>query len=290
MSAHIKQPAIGRDALEFVDTGHSGRSVTVYTYRPGSFGPDDRVVLVHHGARRNGDEYRDFWVEAAQKHRLLIVATAYSVERFPGAESFNNGCVIAADGGVNARDQWIYGIPGRVFAALRAAGVTRRQTARVFGHSAGGQFSHRLLALEDHGIFEAALVANPGWYTLPTLEKRFPEGLGGLGMDIDQLARWFAYPMAIFAGECDVDTTAANLPRNPEALAQGPTRFARAHYFYDFARRESARLGLACNWRIVPIPGVGHDGCAMSKAAAAFWFEGRIPTPSELGASQTPVA
>jgi hypothetical protein len=27
---------------------------------------------------------------------------------------------------------------------------------------------------------------------------------------------------------------------------------------------------------------VGHDGCAMGKAAAAIWFEGRVPAPEEL--------
>lgn len=60
MTANTLRPAIGRDALEFVDAGHSGRSVTVQTYRPASYAPDDPVVLVQHGARRNGDEYRDF--------------------------------------------------------------------------------------------------------------------------------------------------------------------------------------------------------------------------------------
>lgn len=96
--------------------------------------------------------------------------------------------MIAEGGGQNARDQWIYGIPGRVFAALRASGVTRRQTARLFGHSAGAQFSHRLTAVEDPGIFEAALAANAGWYTLPTLQKHFPEGLDALGLGVEQLA------------------------------------------------------------------------------------------------------
>ena len=56
------------------------------------------------------------------------------------------------------------------------------------------------------------------------------------------------------------------------------------------AQREAARLGVACRWTLVPVAGIGHDGCAMGKAAAAMWFEGRIPTASELGASTAPVA
>jgi len=290
MTASTLHPATGRDALEFVDAGHSGRSVTVHSYRPAACGPDDPIVLVQHGARRNGDEYRDFWIEAAEKHRLLIVATTYPADRFPGPESYNNGFVVAEGGGLRTRDEWIYGIPGRVFAALRASGVTRRKTARLFGHSAGAQFSHRLMAIEAHGTFEAVLSANAGWYTLPALQRRFPEGLDGLGFGPEQLAGWLAYPLTILAGDCDIDTSAENLPRNPEAMAQGATRFERAHYFHDFAHREAARLGLACGWRLVTVPGVGHDGRAMSKAAAAYWFEGRIPPPSELNPAPAPVA
>jgi hypothetical protein len=76
------------------------------------------------------------------------------------------------------------------------------------------------MATQDHAIYEAVSPANPGWYTLPTLDRPFPEGLGGLGLGNGDLARWFAYPMTILAGDRDIDTTDENLPRNPEALAR----------------------------------------------------------------------
>ena len=41
---------------------------------------------------------------------------------------------------------------------------------------------------------------------------------------------------------------------------------------------------------LVTVPGIGHDGCAMGKAAAAYWFEGRIPSPEELSPSVTGIA
>lgn len=290
MTTTSLRPAVGRDALAYLDARHPDRPLVIQTYRPAAHGPDDPVVLVQHGMKRNGDEYRDFWIDAAEKHRVLVVATTFGNDAFPTPENYNNGMVVAPDATVRPRGDWLYAILPRVVESLRAGGVTRRPRVRLYGHSAGGQFVHRLMATQDHSLYEAVMPANSGWYTLPTLDRAFPEGLGGLGFGPTDLARWLAYPMTILAGDRDINTSDENLPRNPEALAQGPTRYARAHFFHDMAKREAARLGVACNWKLVTIPGVGHDGCAMGKAAAAIWFEGRVPGAGEFAATTSPVA
>lgn len=275
-------PAVGRGELPFVDGFHPGRPLVVNFYRPAGHRPNDPVIVVQHGMLRNGDDYRDFWIDAAEKHNLLIVAPTFPDEAFPKAESYNNGLVVSEDGTIAPRGQWLYTVPERVLDALRAGGVIDSPVIRIFGHSAGGQFVHRMLAIEGGELFAAAMASNPGWYTLPTLERRFPEGLGGLGLDREALTRWLAYPMILFAGDQDIVTDDPNLPAQPEALAQGPHRYGRAHFMLDFARAEAARLGTACNWSLITVAGVGHDGAAMSRAAAAYWFEGRIPEVEEL--------
>ncbi|MCG7393726.1 alpha/beta hydrolase [Microvirga sp. ACRRW] len=282
MTTTTLTPEIGRSTLPFIDPHHLDRPLEVNFYRPADHGPGDPVVIVQHGMLRNGDEYRDFWIPAAEKHRILIAAPTFSDMHFPGPESYNNGLVIEDDGSLQPFEKWLYAVPARVFAALKRSGVTRRPKARLFGHSAGGQFAHRMLATQDDGSFEAVIAANPGWYTLPTLARNFPEGLGGIDLDEANLARWFAYPMHIFAGDQDISTDDPNLPAQAEALRQGPHRYARAQFVYDFARREANRLGLPFQWKLIRVEGVGHDGAAMSRAAAAFWFEGRIPSAKEL--------
>ena len=282
MTTITLDPPEGRSCLPFVDARHPGRPLEVNLYRPAAHRPDDPVVIVQHGMLRNGDDYRDFWIEAAEKHRLLSAAHTFGNTHFPQAEGYNSGLVLDADDAVAPAADWLYGVPARVFSALRASGATRREQARLFGHSAGGQFAHRLLATQTKVPFETVMAANSGWYTLPTMDKRFPEGLGGLGLDEHALARWFAYPMVIFAGDQDINTTDPNLPAQPEALRQGPMRYARAHFMVDFAKKAAARLGVPMNWQLITVPGVGHDGAAMSRAAAAWWFEGRIPSPEEL--------
>lgn len=283
-------PPQGRSTLPFIDARHPERPLEVNVYRPARHRPEDAVVFVQHGMLRNGDDYRDFWIEAAERHNLLIVAPTFGNEHFPKAEGYNNGLVVGEDGMIAASENWLYAVPTRVLAALRRAGVTTRDKVRLFGHSAGGQFVHRLLATQSETPYEVAFAANSGWYTLPTLERPFPEGLGGLGLGEAELARWLAWPMTILAGDQDIATSDPNLPAQAEALAQGPMRYARAHFMLDFAKAEAAKRGLPCNWTLLTVPGIGHDGAAMSRAAAASWFEGRIPSVDELRPEAATVA
>jgi poly(3-hydroxybutyrate) depolymerase len=272
MATAALSPRIGRDALEFRDERHMHRRLVIHTYRPAAHAPDDPVVLVQHGIRRNGNEYRDYWIEAAERHRLLVVATTFGNEDFPRPENYNDGMVVDPAGAFRPPRDWLYAIPPRVIEALRAGDVTRRSRAHLFGHSAGGQFVHRLAATQPLAPYEAIAPANAGWYTLPTLERPFPEGLAGLGLGADGLSRWLACPMAVFAGELDVDLTDPDLPRTPAALAQGPTRFARAQNFVAAGQQEAQRLGVPCNWKLVTVPGVAHNGSAMGGAVARHWF------------------
>ena len=197
MVTAVLSPAIGRDALDYRDAQHPELPLVVHTYRPADHGPDDPVVLVQHGVKRNGDEYRDYWIDAAEKHRLLIVTTTFGDAAFPKPENYNNGRVVAPDGTIRPRADWLYAILPRVVAALRAGGVTRHRRVRLYGHSAGGQFVHRLAATQDHALYEAIASANSGWYTLPKLERPFPEGLGGLG-----LARFGSCALARLSAHC----------------------------------------------------------------------------------------
>jgi hypothetical protein len=277
--------SVGRCAIPWVDPAcDAARPLTLHGYRAAAATPDSPVVLVSHGMGRNGDEYRDFWIAAAERHGLIIVAPTFGAEAWPGAETYNNGLVLAADGAVRPRDSWAYAIPLRIFAALREAGVTRRPRAHFFGHSAGGQFGHRLMSTQPHDLFEQATIGNPGWYSLPTLDLPFPDGLGGIGLGDADVLRLLAYPMTILAGDQDIETSGPSLPAGPGALAQGPHRFARAHNYLAAGRAEAARRGVACAWRLVSVPGIGHDGAAMSRVAAALWFENRLISAAEAGA------
>ena len=129
MTTTSLRPAVGRDALAYLDARHPDRPLVIHTYRPAAHGPDDPVVLVQHGIKRNGDEYRDFWIDAAEKHRVLVVATTFGDEAFPKPENYNNGMVVAPDGdGAPAR-----GLALRDPAARRGGAARRRRHAPAAG-------------------------------------------------------------------------------------------------------------------------------------------------------------
>lgn len=273
----------GRNAIPYLDDDRNAdRPFTLNTYRPYGYTPDRPVVVVQHGVLRNGADYRDFWIPAADRHKLLIVAPTFSDEIWPGVESYNNGRAFTAAGNPRHVDGWTYALVARVLANIRAAEIADCEQVYLFGHSAGGQFVHRLMSSQPHAPFHAVTAANPGWYTLPTFEHRFPEGLDGVGLTEDHLARLLAYPMTILAGDQDIATDDPNLPSEPAALRQGPHRYARARHYYEAGQRAAAQRGLPFGWQLQVVPDIGHDGQAMSQVCASLWFDGRMPDAAEL--------
>ena len=106
----------GRAAIPWLDAAvDAARPLTLHCYRAPTHRADSPVVLVQHGMARNGDDYRDFWVDAADRHGLLIVATTFSQEAWPDAEAYNNGLVLDAGGAVPT-------VYRRFFARPRRAG------------------------------------------------------------------------------------------------------------------------------------------------------------------------
>jgi len=274
----------GRQAIPFTDPANPDRPIVLNTYRPQGHTPERPVIIVQHGMNRNGDDYRDFWIPAADRHNLLIVAPTFPGTAYPGSEAYNNGLILDDAGRVRPRESWVYATPARVVRALQQAGVMTATKARIYGHSAGGQFVHRMLSTQEDFPFEAAVAANAGWYSLPLLEVAFPAGLGRLGFGTADLARLFAYPLQIVAGLDDCSAAADNLPTQPEAIAQGTGRLQRAHTYFARGKREAEALGLPFNWTLTEVPGIAHDGCAMSAVTAALWFEGGLPAAGAVSA------
>jgi poly(3-hydroxybutyrate) depolymerase len=273
-------PPSGYASISYIDQFNPERPLMLECYRPETHSPEKPVVIVQHGMNRNGEDYCRAWIPTADRCGLLVIAISFSQASWPGPDLYNMGNVREKDGTVRPREGWSQAIPGRVFALLRASGVTTRDKVYLWGHSAGGQFVHRLMATQPHDIFEAVGAANAGWYSVPTLDLPYPEGLGGIGLTVGDVAKLLAYPMIIFAGDLDTDTAADNLPRHEAAMAQGPHRFARARTYLARGQSEAAKLDVACNWRLVVAPGIGHKGMRMSAFAASYWFGGEMSPSS----------
>ncbi len=135
----------------------------------------------------------------------------------------------------------------------------------LLGHSAGGQFLERLAAFVPTQA-KRIVVANPGSYVFPSLEIAAPYGLGKIYAGAEgeaQLRRYLELPLTIHLGEAD---TRDDRDDSSEARAQGASRHQRGVNTFNAARTLAQSRGWTLNWRLVELPGVGHNAQKMFAA------------------------
>lgn len=71
--------------------GRESRVIEVHYHRPENLTAESPVVMVIPGAGRNGDAYRDAWIEASEDHGVLVLSPSYSEVHYPGYWSYNLG-------------------------------------------------------------------------------------------------------------------------------------------------------------------------------------------------------
>src|SRR5690606_11066870 len=54
------------------------RGQRVWTYEPPGAGRDTPILVVLHGQRRDGEDYRDDWIAHADRRRAIILAPEFS--------------------------------------------------------------------------------------------------------------------------------------------------------------------------------------------------------------------
>ena len=119
LAALVEQP--GGHTIDYRDPGFPDRSILLHSARPRHYGPDMPVLFVHHGVRRNGKDYRDYWARFVDQAGILAIAVEFPETGFPDYLCYHFGNMHAADGTPNPRAQWTYGvIPAPVRRAARA--------------------------------------------------------------------------------------------------------------------------------------------------------------------------
>lgn len=258
----------GVASLPYFDPVFPDRMLVLHAVRPAEWQPDFPVLFVHHGVARNGRDYRDYWAPHVDAGGMLVIAIEFPEASFPEYLWYNFGNLHGSDGTANPREQWTFGIDTRLFQALRDQGITTTQRYGLFGHSAGGQYVHRMLSFGYRDQVAVAVSANAGTYAMPDLTTDWPWGLGGTEVALDDLRALLTFPLTIMAGTADTKTTGRFFPKGPKSLKQGPTRHARAHTYFRIGQIAAANLGVFLAWKVIDVSDVGHDGRRMSDAAA----------------------
>jgi len=256
----------GRWSFPWKDAkGHPDRPIRVYTYRPRACDASCPMVIVMAGVKRNAAAYRDYWELAADRYKFLVVAPEFTNELWPKAAAYNLGLV----GRETEREKWTFSVIEHLFDEMRVD----QASYVLFGHSAGGQFAHRMALFRPDSRASVIVAANPGWYTMPEWRKEkskdpFPYSLVGSPVGEGELRTALSRRMILLVGEKDDDPDDENLFNSDAAKREGASRLDRGENFFKAATAAANDLGVKLAWELIEVPDVAHSGETMSRIAA----------------------
>ena len=256
----------------FTFDGWAGPAFPVWTYRAADTPADAPILFVFHGAQRDADKYIGEWIDLARRHRIVLIVPEYSHAAFPGVVAYSHGWFTEKDGSPRSADHWSFATIEPIFAAVREREKLIADTYSLYGHSGGAQFVHRYLLAGGGPHLARAVSANAGSYAMTDPAVRWPFGVAGLPAGLWNPAKTFAMPMTVLLGTDDNDPNHSSLPRQPEAMAQGPNRLVRGETFYAAARTRAALDKVPFDWSCGLVPGVGHDNKGMATVAVRLLF------------------
>lgn len=277
-------PRFGR----VVFAARHGNHLTAHTYRATRFAPaSGHIWFVMHGASRNADAYVRAAAPVAERHAALVIGIEFDAERYPSSEAYTLGVMRTGTPYTRSYDpaawrdlhSYVYSELEHVFEAARDLLHGEQDGYYVFGHSAGAQFTHRLLTFLPHARVLGAVAANAGWYTMPLhgngrdASDFMPYGLRGGPVQETDLCALLTAPLALLLGETDVATPEQDdlLRDSGPAMSQGSTRLARGQAYFAAGQAQAAALGIRLGWQLHVVPG-GHDKEQMLPSAGHLLF------------------
>ncbi|MCE7990527.1 MAG: hypothetical protein HEP71_01050 [Roseivirga sp.] len=248
------------------------KSIKVRTYKPEQWSNGQKIVFVMHGGGRNAKDYLRAWTRMADEHNLLIIAPEFA-SKFSDitTNDYQEGNLFTFFGTRNPREEWAYTVVENVFDHIKSANDISNEHYDIFGHSAGGQFVHRMLMLLPEARIETAVAANAGFYTFPDESLKFPYGLRHSGTESEsQMQQAYQKKLIILLGELDNDPELGIFRTTEMAMQQGAHRLERGSRFYKANRDLVAKNKWIFNWEIDTVANVGHDYRKMSQNAITW--------------------
>lgn len=245
-----------------------GIELEVFTYKPEKYagGP---LLVSFHGLSRTNERYVAATKDVADRHGLLVVLPHFDRARFPywryQALGISRQSRRVTTGPIPVEPQaaWTAEIILKLIDRVRTNEGRPDLDYYLLGHSAGGQVANRMAAFSRQRA-KRIVIANPSSYVEPTTNARFPYGFGDLPETIASegaIRRYLAQPITIMLSTGDV--LDKDLDKRPEAMRQGATRHERGRSIYAAAQALAKKNGWPFNWRLVEVPGVGHDVAGM---------------------------
>ena len=244
--------------------------VEILYITPNAINEDTEVIFVIHGNSRNADDYLSAWIPLVQNKNVIIAAPNFDKKNFryffllESAES---------NGAINERsDSYINKSISLFFNYFKSRFALNANTYKMFGHSAGAQFTHRYMLLSNDQRISDTVIANAGWYTFLNGEK-YPYGIKDTPIEISSShIRWFmSNKTSLLIGS--IDTNLNNVNSSAGAQKQGITRVDRADNYFKSLIDISDKKEIPFRWSYKVINDVGHDYQKMTPIAASILLQ-----------------
>lgn len=277
-------------------SNHQADSITIFYHKSANFTRSSEILMVIPSAGRNGEDYRDAWIEKSEKYSILIISPSYPEKEYNYGDyhlggivknlnlskgvSFKKGTnqvhidekVIEFSINKNMKD-WIFNDFDRIFELVKKTTTSRQKKYDMFGHSAGGQILHRLALLHPNSKADRILASNAGTYTFPDDNSTFPFGIENVGIQQKKLKKSFKKKLVLFLGELDNESeTRGRMLRSETVDKQGTNRLDRGQNYYKFSKEFAENSGMKFNWKLEIVPNIGHDQVKMARVAAEYLY------------------
>jgi len=229
-----------------------------------------RILFAMHGAERDAQYQIETWKDIANDYKVMVFAPEFTSALFPANNEYQYGGVSLFSGSWMEKDKakWTVSVIEAMFDFIKQQTNNSAAKYDIWGHSAGSQFTHRLMFFLPEARVRMAVASNSGVWIIPSLtgygegSYSYPHSLKGTPYTEEDLKTYFSRPLIVHLGTADLVQDSA-FPTGDAAMAQGASRYARGNYFFNFAKDAAAAGSYTFNWRKVEVTGVGHNSRRM---------------------------
>ena len=230
--------------------------VEIFYIAPEETNKDTKVIFVIHGNQRNAEDYLSAWAPHVLNKNVIVVAPQFTKKDF---RYFFLLEMAESSGKINSnKNEYINHSISLFFNYIKSKFSLSTQTYRMFGHSAGAQFTHRYMLLSGDNRISNSVIANAGWYTFIT-DDEFPYGIKNSPINIsNERIKWFmSNKVNLLIGSDDLGFQSVNSSKG--ANLQGLTRVDRAANYFDSLVMNAENRGYALRWNYRVLDRVDHD-------------------------------
>jgi pimeloyl-ACP methyl ester carboxylesterase len=248
--------------------------VEIFYITPQKIDKDTQLLFIIHGNSRNAEDYISAWIPYISNKNIIVVAPQFNKNSFRYFFLLESA---TSSGKINNNpDNYINNSISSFFNFFQSKFSLSTNKYKMFGHSAGAQFTHRYMLLSNDRRISNAVIANAGWYTFLN-GNNFPYGIKNSPIDIssDHIKWFMSNKTSLLIGNNDINLKSVNSSKG--AQRQGITRVDRAESYFNSLINISDNNNIPFRWSYKVVDKADHDYLKMTPVAAKILLEDVSP-------------